>query len=515
MRKEIGVLVLLVLLLTGCGKSAKTSTPPPSPSPQAPSPSGTADKPTLPSGTASPPSRSEPVATPPMPAQARPADMFHQHPGYNPQVNPAVQPQSTFSVDVDTASYTLIRSYLDGGIIPPAEAVRTEELINYFPQSYPVGSAPLSLYVEGGPNPFRPASHLIQIGLQARPVAEYERKPAHLTFVIDISGSMAQENRLGLVKRSLGLLLNQLQPEDQIGLVVYGTRGRILQEQTADKEQIRRAIERLKPEGSTNVEEGLALGYELASRHFAKNAINRVILCSDGVANVGVTGPEAILKRIEDYKQQGITLTTVGFGMGNFNDALMERLADKGDGQYAYVDTLEEADRIFGTELAGTLQVMAKDTKVQVEFDPNQVKSYRLIGYENRAMTNEAFDDESADAGEMGAGHSVTALYEVELKGDAAQIGQVSVRYKDNRGETQELSSPIRRPRLAAPAQVRWNAAIAEFAGILRDSPWSASTTWPNLLVVARQAVDDLEAGAEFNEAIRLMERAQRLKSGE
>lgn len=488
MRKELSALLLLALLLTGCGKSSQM---------------------------APPAHEAAPKASAPTPAQPLPADMNHQHSGHNPQVNPSVQPQSTFSVDVDTASYTLVRSYLEKGVIPPAEAVRTEELINYFPQSYPSGSAPLSLYVEGGPSPFRSATHLIQVGLQARPVTESERKPARLTFVIDISGSMDMENRLGLVKRSLSLLINELRPEDQIGLVVYGTRGRILQEHTADKERIRRAIERLEPEGSTNVEEGLRLGYELASSHFAKNAINRVILCSDGVANVGVTGPDAMLKRIEDYKQQGITLTTVGFGMGNFNDVLMERLADKGDGQYAYVDTLEEADRLFGAELSGTLQVMAKDTKVQVEFDPAQVKAYRLVGYENRAMSNDSFDDKSADAGEMGAGHSVTALYEVELKGDASQIGHVTVRYKDSRGEAQEISAPIRRPNLGASAELTWNASVAEFAGILRGSPWSASTTWSNLLVVARQASKELEAGSTYAEAIHLMETAQRLKSGE
>lgn len=492
MRKEVSALLLLALLLTGCGKSSsKTSSPP-----EAPKPSGSA---------------AHPPGSAATPSQPLPADMTHQHAGHNPQVNPSVQPQSTFSVDVDTASYTLVRSYLDRGVLPPAEAVRTEELINYFPQTYPIGSAPLSLYVEGGPSPFRPATHLIQIGLQARPMLASERKPARLTFVVDISGSMNQENRLGLVKRSLGLLLNELRPEDQIGLVVYGTQGRVLQEHTSDKERIRRAIERLQPEGATNVEEGLTLGYELASRHFDKKGINRVILCSDGVANVGVTGPDALLKRIEDYKQQGITLTTVGFGMGNFNDVLMERLADKGDGQYAYVDTLEEADRLFGTELSGTLQVVAKDTKVQVEFDPDQVRAYRLVGYENRAMSNDSFDDESADAGEMGAGHSVTALYEVELQGDATQIGHVTVRYKDSRGETQELTTPIRRPRLGASAQLTWNASVAEFAGILRNSPWSASTTWSNLLVVARQASRNLEAGETYREALHLMETAQRL----
>ena len=255
-----------------------------------------------------------------------------------------------------------------------------------------------------------------------------------MTFVIDVSGSMAMENRLELVKRSLRLLVDQLGPGDEIGIVIYGSRAQVLLPHTGveERRRILRAIDSLVPEGATNAEEGLRMGYDLALQNVRFGSINRVILCSDGVANVGLTGPDAILRKVRGHVNEGITLTTVGFGMGNFNDILMEQLANKGNGSYAYVDTLSEAKRIFVENLTGTLQVIAKDAKVQVDFNPRVVSRFRLLGYENRRLDHEDFRDDDADAGEIGSGHSVTALYEIKLHpGAFGQLATVFVRHED------------------------------------------------------------------------------------
>ncbi|HYG56513.1 MAG TPA: von Willebrand factor type A domain-containing protein [Symbiobacteriaceae bacterium] len=502
----LAVLVVTALVTAGCGAARKSEAP------KTQSPSYT-----------SAPSRSQdygPPASPSreaMPAQPAPGGMYYQDAGTNPAVATERQSVSTFGVDVDTASYTLVRGHLNRDMLPPPEAVRVEEFINYFPQRYPATSQPVALYVEGGPNPFRPGMHLVQVGLKARDVQRAERKPAVLTFVIDVSGSMNMENRLGLVKRTLYQLLDQLDSDDQVGVVVFGTTGRVLMQHTSDKNQIRRAIERLTPEGSTNAAQGLQIGYELADRAFLKGGTNRVILCSDGVANVGLTSADAILRTIEESKSRGITLTTVGFGMGNHNDALMEQLADKGDGQYAYVDTLDEARRVFVEQLTGTLQLMAKDVKIQVEFRPEEVLSYRLVGYENRVMSNQDFRNDARDAGEMGAGHTVTALYEVQLRGDGAELGRVSVRYKEpDSAEVVELSMPISRRAITgqASARLRWTASVAEFAGLLKETPWAVESSLRDVLEEARLAAADLDWPEQHRDAVGLMEKALSLRQG-
>ncbi|MGD9100183.1 MAG: von Willebrand factor type A domain-containing protein, partial [Anaerolineae bacterium] len=350
---------------------------------------------------------------------------FYENYGVNPFLDTEDEPLSTFAIDVDTASYAMARRYLRDGYLPHKDSVRVEEFINYFRQDYaPPGDpqAAFAIHLEGAPSPFGGERHyLLRIGLQSYRIPDEQRQDAALVFVIDVSGSMNAENRLELVKRALRLLAQELRPTDTVGLVVYGSQGRVILEPTPvnQGETILAAIERLQPSGSTNAEEGLVLGYRMAAQHYKPGAINRVILCSDGVANVGNTGPDSILKQIRDHAAQGITLSTVGFGMGNYNDVLMEQLADDGNGNYAYVDTLTEARRVFVHNLTSMLQVIAQDTKVQVQFDPQVVSRYRLLGYENRDIANEDFRDDEVDAGEVGVGHSVTALYELKFHPDA------------------------------------------------------------------------------------------------
>lgn len=502
-------LIVLLATLSGCAGSGK------------PSRETRSDQRSYP---AQAPSSSGAAAAPqsPMPKpQSSPSDMQFRNYGVNPAVPTVRESISTFAIDIDTASYTLARSYLERGTLPPPEAVRPEEFINYFPQHYPAPTnRPVSVHLDGATSPFREGWYLLKVGLKAREVRRQERLPAVLTFVIDVSGSMNMENRLGLVKRSLGLLLDQLRSGDKVGVVVYGTRGRVLLEHTSDRSRIREAIDRLMPEGSTNAEEGLMLGYDLAYRAYREGATNRIILCSDGVANVGRTGPEAILQRVSEYRDKGITLTTVGFGMGNYNDALMEQLANKGDGQYAYVDTLDEARKLFVEELTGTLELVAKDAKVQVRFDENEVAGFRLVGYENRALQKEDFRNEQVDGGEMGAGHSVTALYELQLRPGrgGAELGRVAVRYKDPAtGEVLEVDQPILRNLVTSAwsgssAQLRWTAAVAEFASVLKQNPWSLESSLDQIYSLARRAGDDLDATPQHQELLAAINQALRLK---
>ena len=347
-------------------------------------------------------------------------DVFFKGHGTNPFIDPEDDHLSTFGMDADSASYAVVRRYLQDGYMPPTEAVRVEEFINAFDYDYtPPTDAAFAMHLEGTPSKFGEGKRrqLLRIGIQGRVVPDTDRKDAVLTFVIDVSGSMGMENRLGLVKKALRLLVKQLRPSDKIGIVVYGTNARVVLPHTnvVNREHILEKINSLCPEGVTNVEDGIHKGYELARKNAESDSINRVILCSDGVANEGVTSPKVLLKQIRDYvDDDGIFLTTVGFGMGNYNDTLMEQLAKKGNGNYAYVDTFSEARRIFVENLTGTLQVIAKDAKVQVEFNQDTVRSFRLLGYENRQMKHEDFRNDDADAGEIGSGHSVTALYEVK-----------------------------------------------------------------------------------------------------
>ena len=352
-------------------------------------------------------------------AAGAPDAMTFRDYGSNPFVDTAADARSTFALDVDTGAYNVVRGYLNDGHLPPAGAVRVEEMINRFDYGDPPPqNDDFALHAEGAPVHLvdDPRRFLLRLGVRGREVVDDHRPPADLIFVVDVSGSMARENRLGLVRQALTLLVDQMGPADRVALVVYGTRGQVVLPLVTDPEAIRRALGQLRPNGSTNAEEGLRLAYELALRGRRAGTISRVILCSDGVANVGRTGPEGILSAVRNATSAGVELTTVGFGMGNYNDVLMEQLADQGNGRYAYVDDLDEARRIFVESLTGTLLTIAAETKAQVAFNPEVVARYRLIGYENRDIADEDFRNDAVDAGEIGAGHAVTALYEIDLQ---------------------------------------------------------------------------------------------------
>ena len=438
--------------------------------------------------------------------------MFFKHYGVNPFVDTEDDHLSTFATDVDDASYVMTRSYLNRGYLPPDEAVRTEEFVNHFSYNYDAPrEIPFHVYLEGAPSKFGQNCQLLKIGIKGKQIRPENRKPANLVFVIDVSGSMAREDRLTLVKKALRLLVDELTINDKVGIVVYGSRGQVVLEPISIEREVDivAAIERLCPGGSTNAEEGLRLGYEMAQRYFEKGKINRIILCSDGVANVGRTGPDEILKQIKKYADKGITLTTVGFGMGNFNDILMEKLGDKGNGHYAYVDNLPEARRIFVENLTGTLQVIARDVKIQVDFNPDVVRSYRLLGYENRDVDDDKFRDDKEDGGEVGSGHEVTALYEIKLhKGaSSSNVGTIYIRYKDpDSDEVTEISRRISRSVFSgeftnASMQFKLAAAAAEFAEILRKSYWAKGSELKDVLALVKQ----ISNKTDFPEVIELM----------
>ena len=456
-------------------------------------------------------------------------DVFFKGAGTNPFIDTEDDPFSTFGMDVDTASYTVMRRFLRDELLPPPEAVRVEEFVNAFDYNYiPPADEAFALHLEGAPSKFGEGKRLrlLRIGIQGRVIPDTHRKDAILTFIIDVSGSMAQENRLGLVKRALTLLLEQLRPSDKVGIVVYGSNARVVLPHTSivNREHILTAIRALAPEGATNAEAGLQMGYELATQNAKPDYINRVILCSDGVANVGQTGPDAILKQIRSYVKEGVTLTTVGFGMGNYNDVLMEQLANNGNGSYAYVDTLSEAKRIFVENLTGTLQVIAKDAKIQVEFNPETVSRFRLLGYENRRLAREDFRNDSVDAGEVGAGHSVTALYEIKLHENAVgKLAKVSIRHEDpDTGHVTEVNESIATDALretfreATPA-FQLAAAVAEFAEILRGSFWAQEGSLERVREVLEGVLPHIDANTREHierneELLRLVHKVHRVK---
>ena len=458
------------------------------------------------------------------PSSREPYDMFFEDYGVNPSIDAEDDNISTFAMDVDTGSYTIMRNYLKDGNLPPSDSVRVEEYVNYFEQGYPDLPAhqAFGINIDGGPSPFTETERyqMMRVGIQGYQVSEEERKDAALTFVIDVSGSMDMDNRLGLVKRSLELLVEQLRPWDTVSIVVYGTEAHVVLEPTSgtDKGMILDAIYRLQPEGVTNAEAGIRLGYQMAMYAYKPNGINRVILCSDGVANVGETGPEAILSEIRHYVEEGVTLTTIGFGMDNYNDVLMEQLADNGDGFYAYVDDLREARRLFIDQITGTLQTIAMDAKVQVEFNPQVVMRYRLVGFENRAIADQDFRDNSVDAGEIGAGHSVTALYEIKLYPEAyGNIATVFMRWKDpDTGQVVELSKDFDSSEIAydfyeANPYFQRSVIVAEYAEILKKSYWAERSSLSSVYREAQRLSEVVAWDEDMAEFMELIRRASQL----
>lgn len=519
-------MLFLLLFTSACGAAAPKATEIPTspgdayipsaeePAAPLPAPMGTSVAPL-----AGVPSASQNWGAPP--AKREPYATFFEDYGVNPSIDTEDDHLSTFALDVDTGSYTIMRNYLKDGYEVPPESVRVEEYINYFDQGYknPPAHQAFSISVDGAPSPFTQTERyqMLRIGIQGYQVPDYERKDANLVFVIDVSGSMAMDNRLELVKRSLELLIEQLDRDDTVSIVIYGTNARIILDPTpgSDKSAILRAIHHLEPEGATNAEAGIRLGYKMALRAYNPDGINRVILCSDGVANVGNTEAEVILDEIRGHVEEGVTMTTIGFGMDNYNDTLMEQLADNGDGFYAYVDDMREAQRLFIENLTSTLQTIALDAKVQVDFNPEVVARYRLVGFENRAIADEDFRDNTVDAGEIGAGHSVTALYEVKLYPEAyGTIATVYLRWEDpDTRQVVELSKDfqvgdLERSFERADPYFQRTVIVAEFAEILKGSYWAEGSSLRDVYREALRISEYFGRDEDMSELLDLMRRA-------
>ena len=450
-----------------------------------------------------------------------PRNMYFKHWGVNPTIDTEEQPQSTFAVDVDTASYSMARSYLERGVMPAEASVRVEEVVNAFDYGYEAPTSDtFSVHAEAAPSPNRKGYHLLHIGVKGKEIAKSERKAATLVFVIDVSGSMDADNRLGLVKRSLRLLVNELNENDKVGVVTYGSEAReVLQPTTADqKQRILSVVDNLRIEGATNAEAGLRKGYAMAAKHLRQDRVTRVVLCSDGVANVGTTGEQGLLATIKSKAKEGITISTVGFGLGDYNDTLMEQLANGGNGNYHYVDKLDEARKVFVEELTGTLQVIAKDAKIQVDFNPKVVSRYRLVGYENRALKTEDFNDDRVDAGELGAGHAVTAIYEIKIRdGQTGDLGKVRIRHKQPQGSQSALTErdlpqsiiKANDGALTSPSHLALAATL--FAEKLRGSYWARTVTYEQILKRFEHIDAPLRTRSEVVELHALVTKAKQL----
>jgi len=427
------------------------------------------------------------------------------------------EPVTTFAIDVDRASYANVRRFLTAGQVPPPDAVRVEEMINYFTYHYPQpeNGAPFSITTEVAGCPWSPQNRLLRIGIQGRNLDQWKMAPNNLVFLLDVSGSMSPPQRLPLLKSAFRVLVDQLRAEDRVAIVVYaGAAGLVLPSTSgADKSAIFAALDNLQSGGSTAGGAGIELAYEVASQNFLADGNNRVILATDGDFNVGVSSFDDLQQLIERKRKSGVHLSVLGVGDDNYQDASLELLADKGNGNYAYLDSLQEAEKVFRHELTGTLVTIAKDVKVQLEFDPAHVASYRQIGYENRALKNEDFDDDTKDAGELGAGHSVTALYEITPTANArGRIATVKLRYKEPKEETSKLivadATDTGKSAYDASPDLQFAAAIAEFGMLLRNSPHKGTASYAEMLQLARVAHgEDLDGTRE--ELVRLAESAR------
>jgi len=453
-------------------------------------------------------------------------------------------PLSTFSIDVDTASYSNVRRFLNNSQLPPADAVRIEEMLNYFTYTYPQpkGRDPFSITTEVGPCPWNSSHNLVMVGLQGKELDNKTLVPSNLVFLIDVSGSMDDPQKLPLLKSAFRMMVNQLRHEERIAIVTYaGSAGLVLDSTPGyDKQRILDALERLQAGGSTAGGEGIKLAYEVAKRNFIPNGNNRVILATDGDFNVGVSSDAELVRLIEEKRNEGVFLSVLGFGTGNYKDSKMEKLADKGNGNYHYIDNLREAEKVLVKELGSLLFAIAKDVKIQVEFNPTQVKAYRLLGYENRIMAKEDFNDDTKDAGELGAGHTVTALYEIVPANSREEVSSnvdplkyqqpvaikpsgdlmtIKLRYKEPKGFTSQLiTETISRAEMQdlyyskrVPSEnFRFASAVAEFGLLLRNSQYRGNASYDHVIAQANQArgSDPWGYRAEF---IGLVEKARSL----
>jgi len=442
---------------------------------------------------------------------------------------PVSDPLSTFSIDVDAASYSNMRRFINQGQLPPKDAVRIEEMINYFKYDYsePQGNHPVTIETEVTQAPWNKKHHLLKVGLKAKTIDNEKLPSANLVFLIDVSGSMQGQNRLELLKTSFKLLTDQLRPQDKVAIVVYaGAAGVVLPSTPGNqKNKIKEALGRLEAGGSTAGGAGIKLAYELASKSFVKGGNNRIILATDGDFNVGASSDSEMQRLIEEKRKSGVFLTVLGFGMGNLKDSKMEALADKGNGNYAYIDNLTEAKKVLVNEFGATLFTVAKDVKLQLEFNPAKVQAYRLIGYENRLLNNEDFKDDKKDAGEMGAGHTVTALYEIipvgvessllkdsddlkyqkpALLKNSSELLTVKLRYKKPAEDiSKEISITVEdKIRLIenASADLKFAASLATFGMLLRNSEFKQEATFTDMIKLARSSKGKDEDGfrAEF-----------------
>lgn len=457
-------------------------------------------------------------------------------------LSPLSEPLSTFSIDVDAASYSNIRRFIQNGALPPKDAVRIEEMVNYFDYEYPAatGEHPFTVISEMGASPWAPEHRLLHIGMKAQQIPSGNLPPSNLVFLIDVSGSMSASNKLPLLKSAFKLLVDQLRPNDKVSIVVYaGAAGVVLPStKGSNKPKIKEAFDQLQAGGSTAGGAGIKLAYKIARQNFAQQGNNRVILATDGDFNVGASSDAEMVRLIEKERESGVFLTVLGFGMGNYKDNKMQQLANKGNGNHAYIDNLQEAKKVLVNEFGATLYTVAKDVKLQIEFNPTKVQAYRLIGYENRMLNNEDFNDDTKDAGELGAGHTVTAIYEIipvgvktdwlakadELKYQATKKTSstgsedwchVKLRYKQPDGAKSKLLEQSVAPtaELANTSDnFRWSAAVAGLGLSLRDSPFKGDVNYDMIRKLAKSAKGK-DVNAYRKEFINLVDKAERLSS--
>ncbi len=466
-------------------------------------------------------------------AEARPlrtdTERYQKQPE-NPVKAVAQEPVSTFSIDVDTGSYANVRRFLNNGRLPPKDAVRIEEIVNYFPYSYPLpqDGRPFAVHTQTVDSPWQPEAKLIKIGIQAQDTAKKNLPPANLVFLVDVSGSMNSPDKLPLVKKTLRLLTQQLRPQDKVTIITYASGEKLVLPPTSgkDKDTILRAVNSLEAGGATSGERALRMAYDEAQKAFVKNGINRILLATDGDFNVGVADTETLKSMVAEKRKSGISLSTLGFGTDNYNEEMMEQIADAGDGNYSYIDSEKEAKKVLQHQLTSTLATVAQDVKIQVEFNPATVKEYRLVGYTNRTLRNEDFNNDKVDAGDIGSGHSVTALYEIIPQGKTGWLADsryqkapaadgskneyayVKVRYKlpgQSASKLIEQPVPARSIPLAqADADTRLALAAASYAQQLRGGEYNGKLDWSAIekMAAATRAKDPYGFIAEFQELI-------------